>query len=91
MMFRSKRAEDIKKRRLKEDKGFIVRKRVCRFCVEKVKAIDYKDIQRISKSVTERGKIMSKRISGTCAKHQRQLAEAVKLARFVALLPYTVK
>jgi len=70
---------------------FTVRKRVCKFCVEKVKSIDYKNMQMLSKSITERGKIIPNRISGTCAGHQRQLADAIKAARFIALLPYTVK
>lgn len=67
----------------------IFRKRVCKFCVEKVKDIDYKDIQKLSKFITERGKIVPSRISGNCAKHQRQLARAIKKARIVAFLPFT--
>lgn len=66
----------------------IFRKRVCKFCVEKVKDIDYKDIQKLSKFITERGKIVPSRISGNCAKHQRQLARAIKKARVVAFLPF---
>lgn len=66
----------------------IFRKRICKFCVEKVKDIDYKDIQKLSKFVTERGKIVPSRISGNCAKHQRQLARAIKKARIVAFLPF---
>lgn len=78
------------KKRVKKDKrkvGFL-KKKVCRFCTEKTTAIDYKDINRLSKFVTERGKIVPSRASGTCAKHQRILAEAIKRARFIALLPY---
>lgn len=67
----------------------IFRKRVCKFCIEKVKDIDYKDIQKLSKFITERGKIVPSRISGNCAKHQRQLARAIKKARVVAFLPFT--
>lgn len=65
----------------------VFRKKVCRFCVEKIEKIDYKDIQKLRNYVSERGKILPSRISGTCAKHQRQLSTAVKRARAVALLP----
>ena len=64
----------------------VFRKKVCRFCVEKVERIDYKDVQRLRNYVSERGKILPSRISGTCAKHQRQLSVAIKRARAVALL-----
>lgn len=67
------------------------RRRVCSFCVDKIDYIDYKDTRRLSKYVTERGKILPRRISGTCAKHQRALTEAIKKARVVALLPYTAE
>ena len=67
----------------------VFRKKVCRFCVEKVERIDYKDVQRLRNYVSERGKILPSRISGTCAKHQRQLSVAIKRARVVALMPYT--
>jgi small subunit ribosomal protein S18 len=66
-----------------------LRKRFCRFCVNKVKAIDYKDIKLLETFIKERGKIVSSRITGNCAKHQRRLAEAIKRARFLSLLPYT--
>jgi small subunit ribosomal protein S18 len=62
---------------------------VCAFCLEKTKTIDYKDIATLRRSLTERGKIKSRRKTGTCAKHQRRLAIAVKRARHLALLPYT--
>ena len=65
------------------------RKKVCAFCVDKVEAIDYKDIARLRKYVSERGKILSRRTTGTCARHQRALTVAIKRARTVALLPYT--
>jgi small subunit ribosomal protein S18 len=61
----------------------------CLFCVEKVKEIDYKDSLRIRRFVTDRGKILPRRVSGNCAKHQRLLAVAIKRARELALLPYT--
>jgi small subunit ribosomal protein S18 len=66
------------------------RKKVCRFCADGIKEIDYKDVKRLRNYLTERGKIVPRRISGTCAKHQRQLARAVKRARILALLPFTV-
>ncbi len=64
------------------------RKKVCAFCAEKVEFIDYKDAGRLRKFVSERSKILPRRITGTCAKHQRQLAIAIKRARQIALLPY---
>ena len=63
-------------------------KRVCRFCSDKVEHIDYKDLERIGRYVTERGKIIPSRLTGTCAWHQRVLTRAIKRARFMALLPY---
>ena len=63
-------------------------KRACRFCQEKVERIDYKDIERIGRYVTDRGKIIPSRLTGTCAWHQRVLTRAIKRARFMALLPY---
>ena len=63
-------------------------KRPCRFCVDKVEHIDYKDLERIGRCVTDRGKILPSRLTGTCAKHQRVLTQAIKRARFMALLPY---
>ncbi len=65
------------------------RRRSCRLCAEKIDYIDYKDIKMLQVFVPERGKIMPRRISGTCALHQRKLAEAIKRARNIALLPYT--
>ncbi len=64
------------------------RRKVCGFCVDKLDNIDYKDVNKLRKYVTERGKIMPRRMSGVCAKHQRSLAIAIKRARIVALLPY---
>ena len=66
------------------------KKRVCQFCADKNAKIDYKNTQRLQKYVTERGKILPRRISGTCAKHQRELTVAIKRARNIALLPYTL-
>jgi len=64
------------------------RRKVCKFCADKTAKIDYKDIRTLEKFATERGKIMPRRMSGMCAKHQRDLAIAIKRARIVALLPY---
>ncbi|WP_010681289.1 30S ribosomal protein S18 [Acetivibrio cellulolyticus] len=65
------------------------KKKICAFCVDKVTDIDYKDVSKLKKYVSERGKILPRRISGNCAKHQRQMTVAVKRARHIALLPYT--
>ncbi|MDR1363460.1 MAG: 30S ribosomal protein S18 [Spirochaetaceae bacterium] len=63
------------------------KKKVCKFCTQKLK-IDYKDTDALRRFITERGKILPRRITGTCAKHQRALAEAIKRARIIALLPF---
>lgn len=67
------------------------KKKVCVFCVDKVEHIDYKDTAKLRRYVTERGKIVPRRISGNCAKHQRQLTIAVKRARQIALLPFVAE
>ncbi len=67
------------------------RRKVCTFCVEKATSIDYKAISKIRKFLSERGKIVPKRTSGTCARHQRQLAMAIKRARHMALMPYVAE
>ncbi len=64
------------------------RKKVCVFCADKNAVIDYKDVNRLKKFVSERGKILPRRITGTCAKHQRALTVAIKRARHIALMPY---
>ncbi len=64
------------------------RKKVCAFCQEKAEAIDYKDVAKLKKFITEKGKILPRRMTGTCAKHQRMIAVAIKRARNAALLPY---
>ena len=69
-------------------RGGMRRRKVCQFCAEKNSTIDYKDVDTLKKYVTERGKILPKRITGTCAMHQRAVTTAVKRARTVALLPY---
>ena len=65
------------------------RRKVCRFCVDGDEFIDYKDDRRLSRFVTDRGKIVPRRISGTCAKHQRQLTSAIKKARHIGMIPFT--
>ncbi|MBE6654081.1 MAG: 30S ribosomal protein S18 [Ruminococcaceae bacterium] len=64
------------------------RKKVCVFCAEKATAIDYKDVAKLHKFISERSKILPRRVTGTCAAHQRALTEAIKRARHVALLPF---
>ena len=64
------------------------RKKVCTFCADKIDYIDYKDTRRFSKNLSERAKILPRRVTGTCARHQRQLTIAVKRARHLALIPY---
>jgi small subunit ribosomal protein S18 len=65
------------------------RRKVCAFCVDKVKVVDYKDVNRLGRYVSERGKILPRRITGNCAAHQRAVTTAIKNARIVALMPYT--
>jgi small subunit ribosomal protein S18 len=76
---------------MKRERGRRPRKRVCSFCVDKVQSVDYKEAHKIRKYITERGKILPRRISGNCAKHQRQVTIAIKQARSIALLPYSVE
>ncbi len=71
--------------------GMHRRKKVCVFCGEKAEPIDYKDAAKLRRYVSERGKILPRRITGNCAKHQRELTTAIKRARHIALLPYTVE
>lgn len=65
------------------------RKKVCAFCVEKAETIDYKDVAKLRKFTSDRAKILPRRVTGTCARHQRELTVAIKRARQVALIPYT--
>lgn len=67
------------------------RPKVCFFCIDKVDKVDYKETDKLRKYLSERGKIVPRRVTGNCAKHQRQLTRAIKRARFMALLPYTVE
>jgi len=76
---------------MRRERGRRPRKRVCGFCVDKVQDVDYKDVGKLRKFITERAKILPRRISGNCAKHQRQVTVAIKLARNIALLPFTAE
>lgn len=76
---------------MKKRSGIRRRKKVCVFCGEKSAPIDYKDAARLKKYVSERGKILPRRITGNCAKHQRALTVAIKRARHISLLPYTIE
>jgi len=67
------------------------RKKVCSFCVDKVEHVDYKDTAKLRRYLSERGKILPRRTTGTCAEHQRQLTVAIKRARHIALLPYVAE
>lgn len=71
--------------------GLRRRKKVCVFCSDKNKGIDYKDVATLKKYVSERGKILPRRITGNCAKHQRELTVAIKRARHISLMPYVVE
>lgn len=75
----------------KTAKGRRPKKKVCSFCVDKIENIDYKDVSKLRKYISERGKILPRRISGNCAKHQRELTMAIKRARNIALLPFTTE
>jgi len=67
------------------------RRKVCQFCVDKVNQADYKEVGRLTKFLTDRGKILPRRISGNCARHQRQVTIAIKRSRQIALMPYTTE
>ncbi len=75
----------------RDGKGRKPKKKVCSFCVDKVESIDYKEVPKLRRYTTERGKILPRRISGNCAKHQRQLTVSIKRARNMALLPFTAE
>ncbi len=81
---------DAQKQNMGQNNQFKARKKkkVCQFCAEKIEHIDYKDVVRLRKCVSERAKILPRRITGTCAKHQRQLTIAIKRARHIAIMPY---
>jgi small subunit ribosomal protein S18 len=74
---------------MKKNRGGRRKKRVCAFCSEKTDQVDYKDFGKLRKFISERGKILPRRMTGTCARHQRPLTVAIKRARHIALLPYS--
>ncbi|MCY0899681.1 MAG: 30S ribosomal protein S18 [Firmicutes bacterium] len=76
---------------MRKERGRRPKKKVCGFCVDKVQRVDYKEATRLRRYITERGKILPRRISGNCAKHQRQLTVAIKRSRIMALLPFTIE
>ena len=84
MAYQDRQGQDSRKRTFH-------RRKVCRFCSDKNLGIDYKDLRMLRNFTTERGKIVPRRISGNCAKHQREITEAVKRARNIAILPFTLK
>ncbi|MGO0123482.1 30S ribosomal protein S18 [Desulfothermobacter acidiphilus] len=73
---------------MKKERRSRRKKRICSFCVEKIEHIDYKDVNRLKKFVSDRGKILPRRVTGNCARHQRMLTVAIKRARIMALLPF---
>jgi ribosomal protein S18 len=76
---------------MRREKSRKARRKVCSFCVDKVVDVDFKETGRLRRYITERGKIVPRRISGNCAKHQRQVTIAIKRARHVALMPFTTE
>ena len=76
---------------VKRDRNRRPKRKVCSFCADKIEHIDYKDVAKLRRFITERGKILPRRISGNCAKHQRQVTVAIKRARNIALLPFTAE
>jgi small subunit ribosomal protein S18 len=76
---------------VRRDRGRRPKRRVCSFCVDKIDEVDYKEASRLRRFTSERGKILPRRITGNCARHQRQLTAAIKRARILALLPFTVE
>ncbi len=76
---------------MRRDRGRKPKKKICSFCVEKVDSVDYKQYEKLKRFVTERGKVLPRRISGNCAKHQRQLTRAIKKSRIMALLPFSME
>ncbi|MDA8198111.1 MAG: 30S ribosomal protein S18 [Thermaerobacter sp.] len=76
---------------MRKERGRRPKKKVCSFCVDKIDQVDFKEVIRLRRFVSERGKMLPRRVSGNCAKHQRQLTTAIKQARIMALLPFTVE
>lgn len=73
---------------LREERFRVPRRKLCKFCMDKIESIDFRETERLVKLTSERGKILPRRVSGACARHQRQLARAIKRARAIAFLPY---
>ena len=84
----TRKREDSKDKGPGADRRRPLRRKVCKFCLDRVGSIDYKDTARLSKFTSERGKILPRRVSGTCARHQRQLSKSVKRARVISLMPF---
>ena len=78
-------------KRKRKPRKIIFRKKVCPFCTDKTKEMDYKDLGMLSRFTTERGKMIPRRVTGVCAKHQRKLAQTIKHSRFIALIPFIRK
>lgn len=76
---------------MRRDRGRKPKKKICSFCVDKADGVDYKQYEKLKRFVTERGKVLPRRISGNCAGHQRQLTKAIKKARIMALLPFSME
>ncbi|MCL8207419.1 MAG: 30S ribosomal protein S18 [Actinomycetia bacterium] len=76
---------------MRKERGRRPKKKVCSFCVDKIERVDFKEVPRLRRFISERGKMLPRRVSGNCAKHQRQLTVAIKQARIMALLPFTVE
>ena len=88
MMKKQDRARFKRKRRDKDLDSFPRRKKFCRFCKDKTYEINYKNMNTLERMISERGKILSRRVTGNCAKHQRKISAAIKRARFLSLIPY---
>jgi len=76
---------------MRRDRGRKPKRRVCSFCVDKIEHIDYKDVSKLRRYISERGKILPRWVSGNCAKHQRRLTDAIKRARMMALVPFSAE
>lgn len=89
MAFMRRKRDDAKGKNMKKKGRLIPRRRMCRFCADKKLVIDYKEGKLLLPFITERGKIIARRISGNCAIHQREITTAIKRARILALIPFT--
>jgi small subunit ribosomal protein S18 len=89
MMIKKEKTRFKRKTREKDLDAFPRRKKFCRFCKDKTYVIDYKNLNTLERMISERGKILSRRVTGNCAKHQRRICISIKRARFLSLIPYT--